>query len=244
MSTYQTINYELYGHSSKTTIVFLHGWGAKGSLMKPMADPLAKKNRVLVMDLPGFGQSPEPTSVWSIDDYVKAIHDLIVFLKLDDIVLVGHSFGGKLALLYASKYPVTKLVVLAAPFDVEIKQLSLKTKLLKALYQVPFLKKLGDEAKKHLGSLDYQQASPLMRQVLTLHINTDITEEVKHISCPTLLIWGDQDEMVNVSKAYQLEALIKDAAVVIYPGCTHFAYVEDLNRTIAILSCFIEGEQQ
>lgn len=233
------INYELYGNGSDT-IVFLHGWGQNIAMMKPIANPLAKKHQILILDLPGFGSSEEPKTAITVYEYVDIINKLINELKLTNITLVGHSFGGKLALLYASKYKTKKLVVLASPFDVEIKKLSLKTRLFKTIKKLPGMSKISEAAKKYIGSTDYKNASPIMREILTKHVNTDITKDVRKIKCPTLIIWGTSDEMVNVKKAYELRDLIKDSAVIIYPYCTHYAYLEDLDKTNRILSSFTE----
>ena len=78
-----------------------------------------------------------------------------------------------------------------------------------------------------------------MRKIMVEHVNLDLTEEVKKINCPTLLVWGTMDTAVPVERAYELEKLIKDAGVVIYEGCTHYAYLERLNQTINVLWNFL-----
>ena len=176
------INYELYGNKQEKTIVLLHGWGQNIQMMKPLGDSLSKEYQILVIDLPGHGNSEEPKEVWNLYNYVEAVHTLITSLKIKQPVLVGHSFGGKISLLYASKYEVKKLIILAAPFKKEIQKLSLKTRCLKALKKVPGLNKLENWAKQHMGSTDYRNASPIMRQILVNHVNLDITEEIKKIA--------------------------------------------------------------
>ena len=94
--------------------------------------------------------------------------------------------------------------------------------------------------KKHMGSTDYRNASPMMRDIMVKHVNTDITENVKKIKCPTIIIWGTNDAAVPIDDAYELENLIKDAAVIPYEGCTHYAYLERLNQTVSIIQNFIK----
>ena len=127
-------------------------------------------------------------------------------------------------------------------FDAEIKKLSLKTKILKSLKKVPLLNKLEGFAKKHIGSRDYREASDFMRKILVEHVNLDITEDVKKIKCPTLIVWGTMDQEVPIERAYELEKLISDAGVIPYEGCSHYAYLERINQTISVLKIFIEGE--
>lgn len=233
------INYIDYGKGDNT-LVFLHGWGQNIEMMKPVGDKL-KNNRIIIIDLPGFGDSPEPNTIWSMYDYADMVHELLDSLDVSNPILLGHSFGGKISLIYASKYKTNKLVLFGSPFKQNIKKLSTKTKVLKSLKKVPGLNKLEGFAKKHIGSRDYKQASPFMRKILVDHVNLDITEEVKKIKCPTLIIWGTLDEEVPLEDAYELEKLISDAAVIEYPGCSHYAYLENLGQTVNIIKNFIGG---
>ena len=234
------INYIDYGEG-ENTIVLLHGWGQNIAMMQPIGDKLKKNNRIIIVDLPGFGQSEEPKTIWTMYDYVECIHTLLDELKVENPILIGHSFGGKISLIYASEYKVKKLILFGSPFKKEIKKLSIKTKVLKSLKKVPLLKNLEGYAKKHIGSRDYKNASEIMRKILVEHVNLDITEEVKKISCPTLLVWGTNDTEVPLERAYELENLIKDAGVVEYEGCTHYAYLERLDQTLRVIKSFIGG---
>ena len=234
------VNYIDYGEG-KNTIVLLHGWGQNIEMMKPVGDRFKKSNRIIVVDLPGFGMSDEPSTIWSLNDYVECIKELLDSLEINTPILIGHSFGGKISLLYASKYKVEKLVLFGSPFKQEIKKLSLKTKILKFLKKVPLINKLEGFAKKYIGSIDYRNASETMRKILVEHVNLDIEEDVKKIKCSTLMIWGTMDQEVPVERAYELEKLIEDAGVVTYEGCSHYAYLERLEQTISVLKSFIGG---
>jgi len=234
------VNYIDYGEG-ENTLVFLHGWGQNIEMMKPVGDNLSKNNRIIILDLPGFGESTEPTTIWTIRDYVECVKELLDYLKVDNPILLGHSFGGKISLLYSSIYKVDKLVVFGSPFKKEIEKMSTKTKVLKSLKKVPGLNKLEDFAKKHIGSTDYKNASKMMRDIMVEHVNLDIREEVKKIKCPTLIVWGTMDAAVPVEDAYELEKLINDSGVVVYEGCTHYAYLERLAQTIKVINSFIGG---
>lgn len=233
------INYINYGNEQGQTIVLLHGWGQNIAMMKPLGDALQKEFNIVIIDLPGFGESEEPKTVWTLDDYALAIKELLNNLKITNPILIGHSFGGKISLLYASKYECQKLVLLASPFKQEIKKLSLKTKILKTAKKIPGTEKLADIAKKHVGSTDYKSASKTMREILVEHVNYDLTEAAKKIKAPTIIIWGTKDEAVDYSNAYELEKLIDNAGVVVYENCTHYAYLENLKQTINVLNSFL-----
>lgn len=235
------INYINYGNNKGKTIVLLHGWGQNIEMMKPIGDPLSNDFNILIVDLPGFGLSSEPTYVWQIKDYVECIHELLKSLKIEKPIMIGHSFGGKITLLYSSVYETEKIVLFGSPYTKEIKKLSLKTKVLKGLKKVPLVNKLEGFAKKHIGSNDYRNASEVMRNILVATVNLDITEEVKKIKVPTLLVWGTEDEAVSIELARDLEKLISDCGLVEYEGCTHYAYLERLQQTINVLNSFLGG---
>ncbi|MDD3392372.1 MAG: alpha/beta hydrolase [Bacilli bacterium] len=233
------INYIRYGNEDGQRIILLHGWGQNIAMMKPIGDALAKKHEIIILDLPGYGDSSLPPYAYSVYDYVDLLKTFLDELNITNPILIGHSFGGKISLLYASKYQVQKLVLLASPFKKEITKTSLKLKVLKTLKKVPGLNKLENIAKKHIGSDDYRKANPLMREILVKTVNLDITDEVSKITCPTIIIWGTLDEAVPLERAYELEKLINDAAVIVYEGCTHYAYLERINQTNNILSNFL-----
>lgn len=233
------VNYVSYGKKDADTIVYLHGWGQNIEMMKPIADPFSDEFNIIIMDLPGFGLSDEPKTIWTLYDYVECVKYVLDNLNVDNPILIGHSFGGKISLLYASIYNVKKLVLLASPYRKEIKKESLKLKTLKTLKKVPGINKLEGFAKKHIGSTDYKNASDTMRKILVEHVNLDISNEVKKIKCPTLIIWGTNDTEVPLECAYELEKMISDAGVVVYDHCTHYAYLERLNQTINVLWNFL-----
>lgn len=235
------INYINYGNKSGRDVVLLHGWGQNIEMMKPLGDGISSEYNIYIIDLPGHGNSSEPKFAWRLIDYAEALNKMFKELKIKKPVLVGHSFGGEISLLYSSMYEAEKVVVLDSPFRPIIKKLSLKTKILKTAKKIPVLSKFENFAKKHIGSTEYKMATPIMREILVNSVNTDLTDEVKKIKIPTLIIWGTNDDTVPLEDAYALEKLISDVGVIPYEGCTHYAYLERLGQTINILKSFIGG---
>ena len=238
------INYEYYNNDSDTSLVFLHGWGQNIQMMMPIAKPFIKKYNVLIVDLPGFGGSDEPKEIWSIYDYADTINEMLGELKIKNPILIGHSFGGKISLAYATKYKTRKLVLLASPYKQNITKPTFKMKVYKAVKKIPGLKGLESFVKKHVGSTDYRNASETTRKILVNHVNLDLTEQAKEIKCPTLLIWGTNDEAVSINDAIELEKIIPNCGLVKYEGCTHYAYLENLGQTIRVLDNFIGSDKE
>jgi len=233
------INYLDYGNEKGKTIVLLHGWGQNIEMMNMLGKPFAERYRIINIDLPGFGKSEEPKCVWDLNDYVEMLDELLKKLKIKKPILIGHSFGGRISIKYASDHEVEKVVLLGSPFRPS-KREPFRTKVFKFLKKIPLLNKLEKWAKTKLGSRDYRNASEVMRGVLVKAINEDLTENAKRIKAPVLIIFGDLDAEVPISEAMELEKLIKNAGLVTYPGCTHYAYLERLNQTIAVLKEFFK----
>ena len=105
---------------------------------------------------------------------------------------------------------------------------------------IPGLGGIAEKIKSQMGSTDYKNASPTMRNIFVKHVNTDIVEDINKITCPSFIIWGDKDDAVPVSDAYDLEKIIKDSGLTIYEGCTHYAYLERLGKTNAIIASFMK----
>lgn len=242
MFTYNgiNINYKDYGNRDGKVIVYLHGWGQNIEMMEPIANPFQEEKRLIIIDLPGFGKSQEPSFAWTLEDYADMVFHLLQSLHINKPNLIGHSFGGKISLIYASKYEVEKMILLASPFKVKKKKLSWKVKFLKIMAKVPFLKKFANSIKHKMGSTDYRNATPMMRDILVKHVHTDLTDILINIKCPTFIIWGDKDGDVPVCDAYILKDSIKDSGLVVYENCTHYAYLERLNQTLRIIASFMK----
>ena len=229
------INYIQYGKGKD--VVLLHGWGQNIQMMDPLGKNISDNHRITILDLPGFGSSETPSYAYNISDYTEILHDFLETLSIENPILIGHSFGGRIAISYASIYKVEKLVLFGSPFIVREKK-GLKIKILKSLKKIKALNGVAEFMKNHMGSTDYRAASGVMREIMVKTVNTDLTENAKKIKVPTLLIWGEQDEAVPVSEAKELEKLLIDGALIVLPG-THYCYLENLGRVVNILDNFI-----
>ena len=230
------INYIQYGEGSD--ILLLHGWGQNIEMMKFLGDNFADNHRITILDFPGFGESDEPLSPWTIKDYSLLIEKLVKELHIKKPVVIGHSFGVIFVLYYSSNTPIQKLVLFGSPCIRKDKELPLSVKILKGIKKLPGMDKLGEYMKQYIGSRDYKAASPIMRQTLVNVVNEDLTPYAMQIEEPTLLIWGQDDTEAPVSDAKELEQIMNDAALIVLPG-THYAYLENLNQVVNILNSFI-----
>ncbi|MDD5888141.1 MAG: alpha/beta hydrolase [bacterium] len=229
------INYIQYGEGRD--VLLLHGWGQNIFMMKPLGDNLCDKFRITILDFPGFGESDEPSVAWTIGDYSDMLETFVKELNIKKPIVVGHSFGGRVAIRYSANNPIEKLVLFGSPCIRKEQKLSLTTRILKKLKTLPGLDKLGEKMKKYIGSRDYKAASPIMRQTLVNVVNEDLLDYAKKIEEPTLLIWGENDTEALIDDARLLEKIMVDAALIVLPG-THYAYLENLGQVVNILRNF------
>ncbi len=230
------INYIQYGEGKD--ILLLHGWGQNIEMMRMLGDPFANRYRITILDLPGFGSSGEPKIAWDMTRYSDFLEEFNQLVGIEKPIIIGHSFGGRLAIRYSANHPVEKVVLFGAPCIRIQKKLPLHVKVLKTIKKMPFLNNFGDYMKRYIGSRDYKAASPIMRQTLVNVVNEDLSEYAKKIEEPTLLIWGENDTEAPISEASLLEKIMPDAALITLKG-THYAYIENLNRVISILDNFL-----
>ena len=230
------VNYIQYGEGKD--ILLLHGWGQNIEMMKMLGDNFSDRFRITILDFPGFGLSEEPGEAWNIKDYANMLEEFINELGIKKPIIMGHSFGGRVAIRYSAEHVVEKIVLFGSPCVRENTELPLNVKILKGIKKLPGMDKIGEFAKNFIGSRDYKAASPVMRQTLVNVVNEDLSKYAKEIDCPTLLIWGENDTEAPVSDAKILESIMVDAALIVLPG-THYAYIENLGQVVNILNNFI-----
>ena len=230
------VNYIQYGEGKD--ILLLHGWGQNIEMMKPIGDALCDKFRITILDFPGFGDTTEPKEPWNIEKYSLLVEMFVKKLEIKKPIVMGHSFGGRVAICYSSRNPIEKLILFGSPCIRIKEKLSFKVRILKSLKKLPGMNGLAEYMKKFIGSRDYKAASPIMRQTLVEVVNEDLSKYAREIEEPTLLIWGEYDTEAPVRDAKELEKIMIDAALIVLPG-THYAYLENLPRVISILNNFI-----
>lgn len=230
------VNYIQYGEGKD--IILLHGWGQNIEMMKPVGDNFSDRYRITILDLPGFGQSEEPKSPWTIELYSNMLEEFVEKLKIKKPIVIGHSFGGRVAIRFSARNPIEKLILFGSPCIRFDEELPFHVKVLKKLKQLPGLNEFGEYMKQYIGSRDYKAASPIMRQTLVEVVNEDLSKFAREIEEPTLLIWGENDTEAPVNEAKELEKIMNDAALIILPG-THYAYLENLPRVVSILNSFL-----
>ena len=95
-------------------VLLLHGWGCTHAVFAPLQQLLSQKYKVYNFDFPGFGDSQEPATVWGTQEYTAMLESFVADNGIEAPSLVGHSFGGRISIIYASRNKVERLVLVDA----------------------------------------------------------------------------------------------------------------------------------
>lgn len=230
-SIVMNINYQIKGEGR--AIVLLHGWGGSSASLEKLQDFLAGAGfKVINLDLPGFGESDIPTKPLKLEDYVEYLAQTLTALKLEKPVLLGHSFGGKISMLYAKTYPnkISSLILVNASGikpNNELKKNTLyyPTKVFGSVFDLPLLKQIKPLIRKLyyklvVGEHDYVKSGP-MQETMKNIIARDLDDELKDIKTPTLVIWGEKDKDTPLWQGQKLATEINDARLEVVADATH-----------------------
>lgn len=211
----------------KYPILILHGWGKKGSDYIELENDLKSKGFVVYSpDLPGFGKAALIHSVMVLDDYVRYVLDLIKEKKYKKVVLVGHSFGGRISAKLSALHPefVEKLILTGSPLIK--KPLSLKKQILSRSSRV--VKRIFGSSDmlrkilyKMIGEWDYFKANPHLKETFKKIISEDLNSYLEKIKAPTLVLWGQFDTVVSAKIGREISKKIPNAKYLEISGSTH-----------------------
>ena len=232
-------------------VLLLHGWGCNAETFKAIRPFLEAHFRVLTVDFAGFGQSDEPKDVWGVEEYTRSIEALLASLGVTRPTLCGHSFGGRVSILYASRNEVARVVLTDAAGVKPKRSLNYYRKvytfkLLKSTLPLLIGKQkasmLIEQRRAKGGSSDYNRATPMMRAILSKCVNEDLCRVMPKVSAPVLLFWGDRDTATPLSDAHKMERLMPNAGLVVAQGAGHFAMLEQPALWEATLKSFLNIE--
>lgn len=246
-----SLHYEVTGPETGNPVVLMHGWGCDHTTVRSIAAILEPGLRVYNIDLPGHGASQEPPSPWGVYEYTDCIESFCKHLGINDPVLIGHSFGGRIGLLMASRNPISRMVLVdGAGLKPKRKpKYYFKVYSFKAAKRVlPLLlgRKLGgriiDKWRGNAGSADYRNSSPMMRAVMSRCVNQDLRHVLPDIKASTLLIWGEKDTATPISDARCMEKNIPDAGLVSFPDAGHYSFLDNPIGFRAVLREFFKND--
>ena len=226
------ISYEIVNPQAKVDLIILHGWGSNKNLMKNSFSPYMTAFRHIYIDLPGFGKSTCPMSL-KTSDVARIVELLMIYINASKDIVLGHSFGGKVALLLEPK-----VLVLVASAGIYINK-PLKIKLKIALFKL--LKIFGFAKLRSLFvAKDAQSLSEPMYQTFKNVVDEDFSDKFAAYKGKALLCWGEEDTATPLSAAKKIDELIEDSELKIYKGDHYFFLKESADIAKEVEKTFLE----
>ena len=221
------------------TILLLHGWAVflNKEHYLPLIDLIKKNFRVVAVDFPGFGESDQPAEVWGVSDFAQLIHHFIIKKDLKVEAVVGHSFGGRVAVKMAALYEDDfKKLVLVDSAGIERKSLQVTVLLWLGKHLPSGIKMMG----RWLRSKDYVESNGIMRKILNKVVLEDQEEEMKKIAKKTLLIWGEEDHTTPLWQGQIIHKAIRGSDLKIIGGGNHGLPYKKPETVAPLVTTFVQ----
>jgi pimeloyl-ACP methyl ester carboxylesterase len=241
-------------------LVLLHGALSDGRVWQPQLDALADEFSLVAWDAPGCGQSEDPPESFRLPEYADAVAGLVAELGLEPAHVLGHSFGGALALEVARRHPraVATLVLAGGyagwkgslPADEVERRLAfaldtadrLPGRFEPASMRGLFSERMSPDTAAALASIMSESRPVATRAMARALAEADLREELPSINVPTLLIHGEADERSTLAVAEDLHDRIPTSSLVVLPELGHECSLEDPGLFNAEVRRFLAGQ--
>lgn len=212
------LSYEIVNPSMNKDIVILHGWGSNKDIMSSVFSKHLETFRQIYIDLPGFGKSSNDY-ILKTDDYVNVVKSFLEEIKASNESIVGHSYGGKIAVLLNPK----NLILLSSAGILEEKSTKVKTK----IKIVKFFKSIGlGSFTKFFRSNDVDNMSENMYETFKNVVNEDFSQKFEKFQGKAFIFWGEEDTATSLESGKKIAKLIKNSEFTSYKG-NHYFFIEN-----------------
>ena len=245
------INFKIAGEGEP--LLILHGWGGSSGSWIRVQEILSKNGfKVICPDFPGFGKSKTPLYPWSVTDYANWLAEFANSQKLEKFFIIAHSFGGRVAIRFATLYPEKiKSLILCASAGIKPKP-GLKTRLIyrlakigNAIFTPKHLVRFRDGARNlfyvFLRHHDYAKAQGIMKETIKKVLDEDLLDDLPKIKTKTLIIWGSADRLVPVKYAHIFQEKIENSKLEILANIGHSPHLEVPEKLSEIIVQFIKS---
>ena len=225
------INYQVFGEGRPFLI--LHGWGSDSDRWHKIGQALSENGfKIIVPDMPGFGKSQTPKTPWDFNGYVSWVEEFAKALNLQNFYLLGHSFGGAMAVKVAVDAPqkINRLFLVACACmrkRTALKKVLAKVSKVARIFSfLPYYPSARKAFYKFIiPKSDYIYTKGIMKETYLRAVSEDLSCHLSFIKVPTVIIWGDKDEITPVKNAHFINKKISNSKLIIIPEVGH-----DLNQ--------------
>lgn len=214
-------------------ILILHGWNLNAEKFQPLTRELKENGyTVEAIDLPGFGSSNRPNKPYYLSDYVNFVDNYIASKKWKEVIIIGHSFGGRVSLKLASLNPqyLKALILTGTPGYNPVSKYKIVffvtlAKIGNTIFSLPLLNIIQEQARRLLYKTaranDFYNTDKNMRDTFKNIVNENLEQYVSKISVPTLLIWGENDQITPLWIGKKMEKVMNNGKLEIVSNARH-----------------------
>ena len=240
--------YEVQGEGAP--VIILHGWGCSKDTVQSITQHLSKTHRAFALDMPGFGETLPPSEVFGIEQYTQVVETFCRLMKIENPILIGHSFGGRISILFSSRNQTNKVMLVDSAgivpkrtlkYHIKVRSYKIYKKLLPLFVGKKEAERRIEERRNRSGSADYRAAQGIMCAIFVKIVNEDLKYVMPKIKAPTLMIWGELDTATPLSDARTMEKLIKGSGVAVMKGCGHYSFLDNPRQFFAIVDAFLNS---
>jgi pimeloyl-ACP methyl ester carboxylesterase len=219
--------------SGAPSVLALHGWRRNHLDFDPVfaVPEFEGSHAAMAVDLPGFGATPPPPRGWGSFQYAVNLVPLFDDLA-ERVTVVGHSFGGRVALHLPSLLPgrIDRLVLTGVPLldrEGRRRKPKLAYRMGRRLNDLGVIsdRRMEILRNKH-GSPDYRAAQGVMREVFVKLLSEQYAADLEALTIPVTLLWGADDTEVPVEVANRATTLISSSQLIVRPGAGHLTPTE------------------
>ncbi len=234
----EKVDYTISG-DGKQVVLFLHGWGGSKKNFEYVCDCLKNDFKVINLSFVDFGESEAAFKPLDVYEHAFIIFKLLKELNINSVSIVGHSFGGRIAIILSSLFNINiEKIVLVDAAGLK-PRFNLKTYLKIKIYK--FLKRINKTKKLNMGSDDYKNLNDNMKISFVKIVNEHLDYLCEYIKQPTLIVWGTKDKTTPIYMAKRLNKTIENSGVVFFKNKSHFCYLEDAKKFVIVLNSFLNS---
>ena len=215
----EVVNYNYFDHKKNKTILFLHGWDGNKFSFQQTINLVKNQFNILSITMP---TTQPTTSVWDMFDYATLVENILSLHSIDNVIIVCHSFGFRIAMLLNKKIIILKIIVTGGAGLK--KKLNIFQKIIKNNNKITLKNKKFQYLFKKIASLDYINLSPTNKATFKNVVNLNLKFASK-FNCPMLLFWGtkDKDTKLWIAKYLKKHNNVK----LLTTNSDHFAYLKE-----------------
>jgi 2-hydroxy-6-oxonona-2,4-dienedioate hydrolase len=250
------LEYSNFNSTEEETLVLLHGIGASAERWSKVIPFFHEHFRTIVPDIIGFGYSDKPTIEYNIPYFVKFLKDFLNRVGVKSACIAGSSFGGLVAAEFAvnDSNMINKLILVSPAGTMKTSTKTLEEYILASLYPThdnvwrAFNNMAFDpRTVTEETILDFIDRMKLpnakyafMSTMLAIRNTTDLASRLSKVKSPTIIIWGQNDEMIPVKYSEDYRN-IPNSNVKVIPRCGHTPFTEKPELFSKIAIDFLKG---